>query len=600
MDKDLQIFKTFSPKGTALEKRTGAVIYTRVSSKEQFDNNASLETQLKYCQLYASKRGFSVSNYFGGTYESAKTDERKEFTKMLKYVKANPHIGYIIVYSFERFSRTGSNGMFITDQLKRQGVLLCSATQEVDSTTSAGSLQQDMFFVFSKYDNDLRRDKCVAGMREKLRKGHIVGAVPFGYTNMNPGNGKTPDLQINQYGELLKRAFMLKANHDMTYEEIVQHLIKHGWSKPSKKLGDLFRNPFYCGILVNGHLPGEVIVGKHPALISRDVFLKVNNIIEKNVKGKKYSTDDENLPLKQFVHSAAHGTPYTGYIVRRKGLYYYKCNAIGTKENRSAKQMHELFKMYLKQFELVTKDIVEPIKDAMLEVCIELQKESMDNAIALEAQLTKIENNLNTIERRYVLGEVDSALYDKYKAEFDNELSRIKEEIGNCTFNLSNLENALERAIGYALDLPALWESADLEEKRRIQNIVFPEGIAYDFQNHCYRTERVNVLFKAIPVVAGIIGGKKKEAAHINNVLPQFVESEGIEPSSKQRISKLSTCLFPDWFSSVEWTGTPRSTAYVLKFRGRLKQSHQLAQKDELLGIRTNGRSSEGSTCQGY
>ena len=30
-----------------------AVIYTRVSTKEQADNNASLQTQKKYCQAFA-------------------------------------------------------------------------------------------------------------------------------------------------------------------------------------------------------------------------------------------------------------------------------------------------------------------------------------------------------------------------------------------------------------------------------------------------------------------------------------------------------------------------------------------------------------------
>jgi len=35
------------------------------------------------------------------------------------------------------------------------------------------------------------------------------------------------------------------------------------------------------------------------------------------------------------------------------------------------------------------------------------------------------------------------------------------------------------------------------------------------------------------------------------------VESEGFEPSSKQWEFKLSTCLFPDWFSIRDWTGTP-------------------------------------------
>lgn len=55
------------------------VIYTRVSTKEQADNNLSLETQKKGCEAYVVKNRYSVLAYFGGTYESAATDERKEF-----------------------------------------------------------------------------------------------------------------------------------------------------------------------------------------------------------------------------------------------------------------------------------------------------------------------------------------------------------------------------------------------------------------------------------------------------------------------------------------------------------------------------------------
>jgi DNA invertase Pin-like site-specific DNA recombinase len=58
--------------------------------------------------------------YFGGTYESAKTDERREFNKMLAFVKkSKERIAYIIVYSVDRFSRSGTNAMYITDQLKK-------------------------------------------------------------------------------------------------------------------------------------------------------------------------------------------------------------------------------------------------------------------------------------------------------------------------------------------------------------------------------------------------------------------------------------------------------------------------------------------------
>src|ERR1017187_6272235 len=76
------------------------VIYTRVSSKEQMDTNQSLEWQKKYCVEYAIKNKLNIKGYFGGTYESAKSDERKEFSRMLKSVKASREkISFILVYS---------------------------------------------------------------------------------------------------------------------------------------------------------------------------------------------------------------------------------------------------------------------------------------------------------------------------------------------------------------------------------------------------------------------------------------------------------------------------------------------------------------------
>ena len=66
-----------------------ALIYTRVSSKEQADKNLSLDFQRKVIDEYAQKNDFTILNYFGGTYESAKTDGRKEFLRMLDFIKKN-------------------------------------------------------------------------------------------------------------------------------------------------------------------------------------------------------------------------------------------------------------------------------------------------------------------------------------------------------------------------------------------------------------------------------------------------------------------------------------------------------------------------------
>src|SRR5215213_8793357 len=99
---DLSAFERFGnyeKKVTKLINNKNVIVYTRVSSKEQADYNLSLETQLKAIKAYANHNGMKILEYFGGTYESAKTDGRKEFQRMLEFIKKRKgEISHILVY----------------------------------------------------------------------------------------------------------------------------------------------------------------------------------------------------------------------------------------------------------------------------------------------------------------------------------------------------------------------------------------------------------------------------------------------------------------------------------------------------------------------
>ena len=89
--------KSETPKFAPSVKK--AVVYTRVSSKEQYDKNLSLDWQRKAIEEFAGRNGFEIMNYYGGTYESAKTDGRKEFQNMLDFIKKQKgKVSHILVY----------------------------------------------------------------------------------------------------------------------------------------------------------------------------------------------------------------------------------------------------------------------------------------------------------------------------------------------------------------------------------------------------------------------------------------------------------------------------------------------------------------------
>lgn len=235
-------FKSFSKGGQkAGSKGNNCVIYTRVSTKEQADNNLSLETQKKACEMFARKNNLAIMGYYGGTYESAKTDERKEFNNMLSFVrKVKERISYIVVYSVDRFSRSGANAIYIAEQLRKQGITVCSVTQPTDATTASGGLQQNIQFIFSEYDNQQRREKCMAGIREMLLRGEWCTSPPMGFDTIK-ANGKRA-IVINETDKFLKKAFIWKAEENVTNEEIIKRLQAMGLKLSNQKMSAVFNN----------------------------------------------------------------------------------------------------------------------------------------------------------------------------------------------------------------------------------------------------------------------------------------------------------------------------------------------------------------------
>ncbi len=538
----LEVFDTFAKGAKKVSKTSSSncVIYTRVSSKEQADNNQSLDTQLKYCQLFADKNSYNTLGSFGGTYESAKNDERKEFNKMLSFVKRSKEkIDYIVVYHVDRFSRSGANAIYITSELKKQGISVISVTQPTDSNTASGSLQQNIQFIFSQYDNDTRREKCMAGTRERLLQGYWVGPAPIGYEQFR--KGKEQHITVTDKGKLLKKAFVWKAEQGLTNTEILIRLKSLGLTITKQRISDIFRNPFYCGLVVHKSLEGEVVEGKHEKLISKELFLKANDVLTSAWHKSKHNKDNPNIPLKRFVRCSKCGSPFAGYIVKKKNLHYYKCNTTGCHCNSSAKFMHGLFENLLDRYTLkIDEDKISLFKDILTEVFYEMNKSSAENGVALAKQIQEVDDKLELLQEKFILGDLDKTVYEKFNQKYKEEKALINDQLSKSGINLSNLSNYIETAIIFACKINKMWELGDYQLKEKLQYAMFPDGILYDKENSAYLTPRVNYVIELISSLSTKFLETKKRQETINSVLSPLVERKGFEPSKQLPVYTLS------------------------------------------------------------
>jgi len=84
--------------------RKRAVIYARVSSKEQEKEGFSIPAQLKLLKEYAAAQGLAVVEEYVDV-ETAKQTGRAAFGEMVAYLKAHPSVRVMLVEKTDRLYR---------------------------------------------------------------------------------------------------------------------------------------------------------------------------------------------------------------------------------------------------------------------------------------------------------------------------------------------------------------------------------------------------------------------------------------------------------------------------------------------------------------
>jgi len=524
------------PKKKAKSKNLNqVVVYTRVSSLEQA-SNMSLPYQRQVIDEYAHRTGLEIIAYFGGKHESAKTDGRIEFQRMLDFIKKHHgKISQVLVYAIDRFSRTGGEAIKLAQDLRdTYGVFINAVSQPTDVSNPTGIFQQNLSLLFAQYDNTLRKQRIVAGMIYKLERGFWILNTPLGYDSIRVNGNKK--IVVNETGKILRNAFYWKAQ-GMKNEEIITKLKLLGVKMYHQQISKLLKNPFYCGMVTHGLLGGRIVQGMHEPMIPKELFIKCNEITSAaSYNSVPHEKENEELPLKVFLKCDKCGNPFTGYLVKKKNLYYYKCRTVGCRCNKSAKLLNEMFKNILNQYTIKT-EYIEPIRYALQETYNEQTKEQRTKEQQLRTRLAQIDSQLDSIEEKFfALNQMTFEIYEKFRLRYLNDKAVIEKELDSFKSRISNLEKSLDSTLSLCTNLNVLWEKGTVKVKEQLQKLIFPHGIYYNNENGTVRTEKVNSVFVLIAQLTGSLDQKKWETNDKFSVDSPLVELRGVEPRSGEGI----------------------------------------------------------------
>lgn len=411
-----------------------AVIYARYSSDNQREE--SIEGQLRECMAYCKKNDITVLRTYIDRAMSAKTDHRPDFQRMIKDSAKGP-FDVIIVWKLDRFARNRYDSAHYKAQLRKYGVKVLSATENI-SDGPEGIILESMLEGMAEYYS--------AELSEKVIRGHTENALKCKYNGGTPTFGyiidKDMQYQIDPCTAPAVLEMFTMYDKGATMKEIVTYMSERGVTTVRGKKIDL---NFMARLLKNRKYIGEysyrhiVTPNGIPAIVPQDLFDRVQQRLAVNRKApaRHKAEDDYLLTTKLFCGTCGAmmvGESGTSSSKGRK-YHYYRC--VNTKKHRACDAKHKTVrKLPLENAvvnavmaKIMDDNFVEYVADAVMDI------QSRESSVlpALRKQLEEAEsgitNMLNAIQMGIINASTKQRLDELEERKKDIELQIIQEEM---------------------------------------------------------------------------------------------------------------------------------------------------------------------------
>ena len=372
------------------ETVANAVIYARYSSHNQTET--SIEGQLNVCYDYCKQNGYAVIGEYIDRALTGKTDNRPEFQQMIADAPKGA-FQYIVVYQLDRFSRNRYDSAIYKNKLKKHGVRVLSAKENIADDPS-GILMESVLEGMAEYYSAELAVKVKRGMHIQAQQAKFVGGrIPYGYMI---NEDKTFKLNPNE-APVVKGIFEQYINGS-SIQTICDQLNAMGI--PSRMHGSftvnsinhILHNDKYIGIYRFGDIEikdgiprivtDEVFKEAQALLASRKIAPASNRDITYLLSGKLFCGECKNAMIG-----------YCGTGKAGKRYYYYVCN--GRREHKC--DMDNVKKDYIENviLDYCRSLLDDSVLDRLIKAMMQLVEEDYS-----KSELALLENQLMSVEQK--------------------------------------------------------------------------------------------------------------------------------------------------------------------------------------------------------
>ncbi len=327
------------------------VLYVRKSTDDPQRQIRSIPDQISDCEnRIINVLNLDVVKRIQETKSAKSPNQRPEFTQMLRDLRSGKYDG-VIAWNPDRLARNMKEGGEILDMIDEGLIKDLKFVTHHFSSDANGKMLLGMAFVLSKQFSDDLSQKVTRGMRGNLTEGKSSGTPKHGYIRHENGlyqaDGKSFDL-IKEAWQMRKQGISLDIIADFLNEKGYVRVTKENKREirlNKKTLSDVFKDPFYYGVLVQANQKVDLreIYDFEPAVSEEDYWM-VQSLTNRRIRPYKPHRA-AFYPLKLMVICTfCNRNMYIGPVSGSTKRYLTaRCDAEGCKRVKKSIRMKVLF-----------------------------------------------------------------------------------------------------------------------------------------------------------------------------------------------------------------------------------------------------------------
>ena len=406
-----------------------AVLYARVSSKDQEREGFSIPAQLDLLRSYAAGRQLKIVEEFVDI-ETAKQAGRSAFGRMVAFARKHHGRLLLLVEKTDRLYRNLRDWVTL-DELDLEIHLVKENVVLSPESRSHEKFMHGIKVLMAKNYIDNLSEETRKGMVEKAKQGIWPSFAPPGYRNVVRPDGKRTIEPDPIDGPIITRLFERFANDDVSIKILAREFTTiRGRRFFPAQIHQALRKRIYTG---NFDFDGITYHGTYTPLVSREIWERVQAILDGRTSSQSRQSKRQ-FTLSGLVRCGHCGCLMVGELKKGRYVYYHCTEGRGRCDDPYVREERLVGEMARAVQELV---IAPDTLGWLQRVAVESDKNetgAREQAVRqLKAERDRLQARIETMYLDRLDGRISAEFFDEKSRMWRQEQKQIEARMAQLT-----------------------------------------------------------------------------------------------------------------------------------------------------------------------